>query len=72
MQGCGEHAVGRRLPTEGFSHHHEAVTHNHHFIDLQDLLSKEVSDLQVHLSAVFINSFKQHSVVWFWKLDSRE
>lgn len=72
MQGCGEHAVGRCLPTEGLSHQHEAVTHNHHFIDLQDLLSKEVSDLQVHLSTVFLNSLQQHTIVWFWKLDPRE
>ena len=52
-QGTGQYAVGRRLPSEGLAHDHEAVTHNHHLIDLLDLLQEEVSALKVHLDADF-------------------
>lgn len=69
---CSQHAVGRGFPSEGFAHHHEAVTHDHHLIDLQDFLSKEVGDLQVHGLAVFCDGVQENVVVSIREHHTRE
>ena len=51
-KGFGHDAVRRGLPTKGFTNDHEAVTHDHHLVDLLHLLQEEVGALQVHLLAV--------------------
>lgn len=48
------------------------MPHYHHLKDLQDFLSEEIGDLQVHALAVFPDGFKQDAIVPFWKLDPRE
>lgn len=48
------------------------MSHNHHLKDLQDFLSEEFGDLQVHPLAVFLDGVQQDAVVSFWKLDPRE
>ncbi|TNN79442.1 hypothetical protein EYF80_010256 [Liparis tanakae] len=48
------------------------MPHDHHLKDLQDLLSEEFGDLQVHPLAVFLDGLQQGAVVSLWKLDPRE
>lgn len=72
MKGCCQHTVGTGLSSEGFAHQHETMPHYHHLKDLQDFLSKEISDLQVHALAVFLDGLQQDAVVSFWELDPRE
>lgn len=63
VKGCCQHTVGTGLSSKGFTYEHETMSHYHHLKDLQDLLNKEISDLEVHASAVFLNSLQQNAVV---------
>ena len=49
-----QHPIGTGLASKGLAHNHEAVPHNHHLIDLQDLALKDFCALQVHLGTVFL------------------
>lgn len=71
-QGSGEDATGARLPSERLPHQHEAVTHDHHLVNLKDLLHEEVSHLQVHLLAVLFNGLQQDTVVRFGEFYTRK
>lgn len=71
-QGSGEDLVGARLAPKRLSHQHEAMTHAHHFINLQDLLCKEICHLQVHLLACFFDGIQQDVVVWFGEFYPRK
>lgn len=72
MKGCCQHTIRTGLASKGLTHQHEAMPHNHHLKDLQDFLSKEFGDLQVHALAVFLNGLQQDTVVSVWKLHPRE
>lgn len=72
MKGCRQHTVGIGLASKGFTHQHKTVPHYHHLIDLQDLLSKEVCDLQVHALAIFLDGLQQNAVISFWEFDPGE
>ena len=72
MQRGGQHPVGTRLAPEGLTHYHEAVAHDHHLEDLQDLLGEEVGHLQVHLLTVLLDGHQQVSVVRLGQRHPRE
>lgn len=72
MKGCCQHTVGAGLASKRLTHQHETMPHYHHLKDLQDFLSKEIGELQVHELAVFLDGLQQDAVVSFWKLDPRE
>lgn len=72
MKGCCQHTVGAGLASKGLTHQHETMPHYHHLIDLQDFLSKELCELQVHALTVFLDGLQQDAVVSLWKLDPWE
>lgn len=72
MKGCCQHTVGTGLSSKGFTYQHETMSHYHHLKDLQDFLSKEIGDLQVHASAVFLDGLQQNAIVSIWEGDPWE
>lgn len=72
MKSCSQDTVGAGFSAKGFPHNHEAVPYDHHLVDLQDFLSKELGDLEVHELAVFFNGLQENAVVSFWEFNSRE
>lgn len=72
IQGSGEDSIGTCFPSKRPSHQHQAMMHNHHLINLQDLLWKEICHLQVHLLAVLFNGLQRSAIVWFGEFYSRK
>ena len=58
------------LPREGQAHHHEAVAHQNHFVELDDLLDEVGHLLQVVLFQLVVDALVHGAVVDFGEVDA--
>mmetsp|Transcript_116650 Transcript_116650/g.161923 ORF Transcript_116650/g.161923 Transcript_116650/m.161923 type:complete len:212 (+) Transcript_116650:1266-1901(+) len=67
-----ENLYSRSLACEGQAHNHEAVSNNHHFVELNDFLSEVINILKVVNLELVLNARVKVSVVGLWEHNSWE
>lgn len=65
-EAVGQHPIGRGLATERQSDDHEAVTHDHHLVNLLDLLEEVIRALKIRRDTGVTRARVYVRVIWRW------